>query len=88
MDITDALDWYNARSADLGEAFVRVLNESLLRIQEHPEAAPLVWRERVRQLVMNGFPYSVYYACQRSRIRVVAVMHQRRDPRDWQVRVK
>lgn len=37
---------------------------------------------------MPGFPYSIYYVYQRDRVRIAAVMHQRRDPRDWHIRVK
>lgn len=88
LDIEDVFDWYNARSADLGEEFVQAFNEALDRIVEYPNAAPLVWKERVRQFVMSDFPYNVYYVYQRKRIRVIAVMHWQRDPWDWQVRVR
>lgn len=86
MDITDILDWYNAQSPDLGDEFIQVFNRAIDLILDHPLAAPLVYR-RARRLVIDRFPYSVFYIYERNRARVIAVMHHRRDPRDWQSRL-
>lgn len=83
MDISDAFDWYNAESPDLGDAFIEAVNQALFRIAEYPEAAPIIFEGRVRRLVMETFPYCAYYIPDRSQWRVIAMMHQRRDPRDW-----
>lgn len=87
MGIKDTEEWYSARSPDVGEAFVAAVYGSIFRIVEHPEGAPLVYK-KVRRLLMHGFPYSVFYVYERKRVRIVAVMHWRRDPFDWQARVR
>lgn len=87
MDIADAMEWYSAQSPDLGEAFVEAVHRGFSRITEYPEGSPLLYK-KVRRLVVLGFPYAVFYVYERKRIRVLAVMHWRRDPRDWQVRAR
>jgi plasmid stabilization system protein ParE len=87
MDIQDTMEWYSARSLAVGEAFVGAVYSSFAQIAEHPEGAPLVYK-KARRLVMHGFPYGIFYVYERKRVHVVAVMHWRRDPHDWQVRVR
>lgn len=87
MDIADSFDWYNAHSPDLGDQFLRSITESASYLASYPEGAPLVYKN-TRCCVVRGFPYCVYYHIRRERVRVIAVMHQRRHPRDWKARVK
>ncbi|HET7234377.1 MAG TPA: hypothetical protein VFJ16_30465 [Longimicrobium sp.] len=44
--------------------------------------------KNVRKAVVLTRPYLVYYVYEDQFVEVIAVMHQRRNPKDWQVRVK
>jgi plasmid stabilization system protein ParE len=50
-----------------------------------PELFPVLSRD-VRRVLVNRFPYGIYYRIESEEIIVFAVMHAARDPRVWQTR--
>jgi plasmid stabilization system protein ParE len=85
LDTNDAVRWYNARAERLGEEFLRSIDEAVAQLRRFPESGPLVYG-RIRYLLLQRFPYSLYYVYEHGRLRVIAVMHWRRDPAHWQAR--
>jgi plasmid stabilization system protein ParE len=85
MDTNDAARWYNARSPRLGEEFLCAVDDAVEQVLRFPESGPLVYRT-FRALLLEKFPYTLFYVYQPGRVRVMAVMHWRRDPEDWQAR--
>lgn len=78
-DVRKARRWYEAQRKGLGRAFHQDLRrvESLLR--RHPAAFPFV-RGAYRRMVLQQFPYAVYYELlEVGDLEVVAVLHQRRQ---------
>ncbi len=85
-ELLDAKEYYNNERAGLGFEFVVEFKNTLLRIAGFPAAWPQL-SNRLRRCIMNRFPYSVIYELNHDCIRVVAVMHMRRDPKCWQNRI-
>jgi plasmid stabilization system protein ParE len=84
-DIAEARDWYEVQQVDLGKDFLDALQSTLIRVSEGPERFLIVAKDSRRALVPR-FPYSIYFRRQGERVRIIAVLHQNRDPRVWQRR--
>lgn len=85
-EFDEATEWYEERKVGLGAAFVLAVNETLLRIAKRPDLYPLVL-EGVRECIVQGFPYCVYYRVLNDSIDMLAVFHTSRDPTTWKRRV-
>jgi len=88
LDIRDAARWLQRTySPAVAQQFLRAVRECVEHISLHPEAHELVYG-LVRKAIVQGVSYSVFYFDEDNRVTVIAVMHWRRDPWDWQVRVR
>ena len=85
-DIAEAALWYESRSIGLGADFLRAVEVCLSEIQRSPERYPQVYRH-ARKALLRRFPYAVFFVSTPRRLRVVACIHVKRDPRRWQRRV-
>jgi len=83
-DFEEAVAWYE-RHAGLGERFVARTEEALNRIGAMPELHAVI-HQNIRRVRVAGFPYNVYYRILGDRIEVLAVFHNKRDPKTWQSR--
>jgi DNA-binding transcriptional LysR family regulator len=86
-EITEAAQFYEARSAGLGWALLEEVQRSLAQIVMTPEAYQQIGR-RVRRKPLWRFPYNLIYAIYPDRIRFVAFAHQKRRPFYWRKRLK
>jgi plasmid stabilization system protein ParE len=84
-DLADARAWYERKREGLGERFVLAVEAALDHIRRAPQGATEVYPE-VRRVVVQRFPYGVFYRIDPDQIAVLAVYHSRRDPRGWQAR--
>jgi plasmid stabilization system protein ParE len=85
QDAEEARDHLEAQQADLGQAFLDRLNETLTGIGAMPELYGIVWRN-VRAARLRQFTYVVYYRVHSDRVEVLAVMHGRRQASTWRSR--
>ena len=85
-DLREARRWYNSRTRSLGSRFTRAVDLCLERIQQFPEAAPVV-HPSVRRALVQTFPYAVFYTFDEREIVVLAVLHSRRSLEAWQSRL-
>ncbi|MBI4408234.1 MAG: type II toxin-antitoxin system RelE/ParE family toxin [Gemmatimonadetes bacterium] len=85
-DMLLAAEWYETRAAGLGTEFVRAVDVCFGLIQRMPQGYQLVAPD-VRRARLRRFPFSVYYVATPERIAILAVLHARRDPREWQSRL-
>jgi plasmid stabilization system protein ParE len=86
-DIIAAQDWYAERSVELGRRFRRAIDRAVFSIGQNPLAFPVVWRDRVRRaLVLDRFPYALYFTIDAEQVTIIACFHGRRDPQRWQER--
>jgi plasmid stabilization system protein ParE len=72
--------WYRAISPELGDDFLKSVDDAISLAQKHPLAFPIVHRT-FRRVLLRRFPYALFYQFADDRIIVVAVLHQARDPR-------
>jgi plasmid stabilization system protein ParE len=84
-EFDQAYDWYEKHKAKLGEEFSESVHKVLERIAAHPQIHQCVYQD-VRRAVLERFPYCVFYRVEKTRIRILAVFHTRRDPTIWQAR--
>jgi plasmid stabilization system protein ParE len=84
-EFDDAADWYEQRRAGRGAAFTAAVRQVLSAIASQPDAHPQVHGD-VREALVSGYPYAVYYRPELGQITVLAVFHTSRDPAEWQKR--
>lgn len=86
-EVTEAVQFYEARSPGLGWALIEEVQRSLAQIVATPDAYQQIGR-RVRRKPLWRFPYNLIYAIYPDRIRIVAFAHQKRRPFYWRKRLK
>jgi plasmid stabilization system protein ParE len=86
-EVTEAAQFYEARSPGLGWALIEEVQRSLAQIVATPDAYQQTGR-RVRRKPLWRFPYNLIYAIYPDRIRIVAFAHQKRRPFYWRKRLK
>jgi plasmid stabilization system protein ParE len=85
-EFDEAADWYDQRRPGRGTKFTAAVREVLTRIAEQPEFYAVVF-EDVREALVSGYPYCVYYRIEEGQAIIAAVFHTARDPSIWQGRV-
>lgn len=85
-EMNEAARYYEERAPGLGLSFIEAVERSVDQIIANSEAYQLVG-EDIRRKIMRGFPYSLLYAIERDRIRIMAVAHMKRRPGYWQYRL-
>lgn len=86
FDIEEAWLWYDQQKTGLGEEFLNSLEASLYQIEQNP----LFFQEAyntVRVALLRRFPYKIIFTLEGPVIGVLAVIHSRRDPTVWMVRI-
>ena len=83
-DLIGTQRWYASREPSLGQAFAAAIAVAVQRIAQDPAAFPRV-QGAIRRLVMQRFPYAVYFRESDDGIVVLAI-HGRQDPKRWQGR--
>ena len=83
-DVIEIQRWYASRQRGLGQAFAEAITAGVERIASDLATFPYV-HGSVRRLVVNRFPYAIYFREAGDAIVVIAV-HGRQDPRLWQDR--
>ena len=85
IELNDAADFYDIAGVKLGAAFIEMVQRTIKRISEFPEAAPVI-RLQIRKTQVARFPYSVFYSVRSNEIRILAIAHQKRRPFYWRSR--
>ncbi len=84
-DMAEARAFYEGRSEGLGDAFLASVEQILTSIEAMPDVHAVIHRD-VRRVLIRRFPFSIYYRVEAGQIIVLAVIHSRRNPRDWKSR--
>lgn len=82
-----AKEFYELEQSGLGSRFEYEIKQSLLRIQQYPQA----WsseRKEIRRYFVHKFPYKILYSVQKETIVVLAFAHLHRKPDYWIDRIK
>ena len=76
---------YDSILHELGNRFREDVEMTVSRILEFPHSCqPL--SKVTRRCRLNRFPYGIVYRVKKDGIRLLAVMHQRREPNYWKTR--
>jgi len=86
-ELQEAVDFYNARQAGLGEEFAAEVVNTIHRILATPESWARL-SKNTRRCRLRRFPYGLIYQIQADRILIVAVMHRRKKPEYWLARLR
>lgn len=83
-ELAEAIDWYESRRNGLGVEFLGSIDLALRAIAETPERYP-PWpaNQRFRRVLLDRFPYAVFYHLARAGLVVVAIAHAKRRPGYW-----
>jgi len=85
IELNDAAIFFENKQDGLGFRFLAELEAAVTRIQEHPQASPIII-EDVRRKVLRRFPYSIIFSIRPDRIRILAIASQKRRPFYWRGR--
>jgi toxin ParE1/3/4 len=81
-----AIEWYEDQRPGLGRRLESAVEATLVLISEQPLRYAISDR-KTREAPVEEFPYSVYYIPRPHYIDVLAIIHQSRNPDEWQSRI-
>ena len=84
-DYLDAAKYYVEISKELARAFLEEVEQAVKRIEDFPEAWPIV-DDDIRRLTLNRFPFGIYYSIEDDVALIHAVLHMKRHPDRWKRR--
>ncbi len=79
-DIIKISSYYESISEELSLEFENLLFKSFENIRMFPEMYVVKYRN-VRRKLTNKFPYAIYFYIDSTFIRIIAVVHQRENPK-------
>ena len=85
FDIRAATLWYDDQEPGLGDRFTSQIGAAFGRIAELPTRFPII-DDPIRRALLREFPYAVGFVVEPSRIVIIGVFHQHRDPTVWRER--
>lgn len=85
-ELIEAARFYEGRVAMLGRGFLDAADHAVRLIRAAPERFRVVDSD-VRRLIMDRFPYSIYFRLLSDEIRILAFTHQSRHPEYWRSRL-
>jgi toxin ParE1/3/4 len=87
-DVVEAAAWYEAHGPGLGEKLIDEILKATQRAQDAPELFRIVHRDgEVRRVLINRFPYRVFFSVVGETLYVHAVLHGARHDRRWTERL-
>ena len=85
-ELLDTFQWYQEQRQGLGYDFKLCVDEVISKIKKNPLIYKKLFRN-VRRSVIKRFPFGLFFIVEDNTIIVLAVLHARRDPRRWKVRI-
>jgi plasmid stabilization system protein ParE len=86
-DLLEAYEWYERRRQGLGVEFIDCVDDAFVQVSRRPLTFAAA-RHGVRQALVSRFPYVVCFVVESDVASVIAVFHCRRDPVEWQSRLR
>lgn len=85
-ELVEAAAFYEARSPQLGERFLREFDAAVAEIQASPSLYPLIEGD-LRCHTMHRFPFGIYDCARPDELRILVVKHHSRHPDFWRHRL-
>ena len=86
-EMSDAVSWYESKEPGLGTRLRQEIEAAIFKIQLRPNAYQLVRGSKVRRILIEKFPYSIFYIAAGDDIFVISVFHTSRNPLIWRGRI-
>lgn len=86
-ELRQAVQFYEQESPGLGRVFAAEARAVIDHLLDHPLSGAPAEAETRRKLLLR-FPYSMIYLVEPTRLRIIALMHQRREPGYWLTRIE
>lgn len=86
-ELLEARNWYYERSSLTAVAFAHAVELAVARIRAAPNTHPLA-DHGTRKLVLQRFPFNIFYRIGETEILIVAIAHQKRRRGYWFGRVE
>jgi len=81
-EVEHAQAWYEERSVLAAAGFLQEFSQAIRRIAAAPQRYPTTLHA-TRRIMLDRFPFSIYYRTGNDEVFVVAVAHQKRRPGYW-----
>ena len=81
-EINQAKEWYRGQSPRAALRFSDAIDHALETIGFNPEQYQIVYRE-TRRVLLDDYPYVLFYTMTETQVKVVACFHTARDPSLW-----
>jgi plasmid stabilization system protein ParE len=85
-ELQEAIAWYQGQREGLGDEFQLEVGLTFAAIVRNPMMFGAI-QAGIHRAPLHRFPYTVYYRVEGNKIRVYAVFHGSRDPKEWRRRV-
>lgn len=86
LELIEEAAYYELQIPGLGKRFEAEVRRATDLLLDHPEIG-LPADSHLRKLVLNRFPFTLYYSVTSDILRIEVVAHQSRRPGYWQSRV-
>ena len=90
-DVARAVAWYELQRPGRGQDYADAIEASLRSIEAFPRiggmVSPAVPGREIRRVVVQSFPYSIFYEVDGDDTIILAVPHQRQRPGGWLTRL-
>jgi plasmid stabilization system protein ParE len=81
-ELNESAGYYDEQVPGLGDRFLDEFLALMRRLLDHPRSGTVV-EDEIRVARFRGFPYDVYYQIEETRLVVLAITAQRREPGTW-----
>lgn len=81
-ELADAARFYEGSSAGLGADFLTEMERLVALVSVYPDVGR-EYPDAIRTATARRFPYTLVYQLFEERLLILAVAHQRREPRYW-----
>lgn len=85
-ELDNAIHFYEVRSKGLGLEFLAEIEQTLDKIYRNPNLGTFFLQSNIRRLLVNRFPYSIFYTERETTIWIIAIAHAKRQPDYWKKR--
>ena len=85
-DFDESYAWYAKRSEDAAERFAFAIDSALEKLCNDPNVGIRIDDDHWFYRLKKSFPFYLVYRIEPTKIVVVAIAHNRREPRYWQAR--
>lgn len=86
-ELLEAYRWYEARRSGLGDELIAEADQAFARIMDAP-LRPRALHRGGRRVHPRRFPYVVVYLPCGDSVYILAVLHERRNPRLFRARIR